>query len=58
MGDTMSCEECGNEAKSSDDLEKTEVAEITVDTTEVNQKGKKDLFLCKECKKPMGVGHS
>lgn len=40
-----------------DELEKDhEVAEIEADDDGFNHYGNRDLFLCKGCKEPLGVG--
>lgn len=57
MGDSVTCPECGAEVESMDELEKDhEVAEIEADDDGFNHYGNRDLFLCKGCKEPLGVG--
>ncbi|MES3517316.1 MAG: hypothetical protein PPP58_06600 [Natronomonas sp.] len=59
MGDTITCPECGDEAESMEELEaahKREIPEFDADEDgEFNLFGKKDLFLCKSCRNPLGV---
>ena len=57
MGDTLTCPECGTDAESMDDLETGhEVAETEPqEDGSLNLYGNKDLYLCKGCKKPLGV---
>jgi len=56
----LECAECGNEVESAEDLVAQEVEEIdTDDDGSVSHYGsKRDLFLCKDCREPMGVGRS
>lgn len=59
MTDELVCPECNEEFESTDDLEQTEVPELSVDETgDVRLHGNADLFLCRGCKKPMGVGRT
>jgi hypothetical protein len=60
MGDTLTCEECGEEVDSIDDLEEGhEVAEIESDDDgSITLFQNHDLFLCKNCKKPLGMSRS
>ena len=56
MADTLACPECGTEVESADDLE-TGSSVPEVETTEdggVRLFRNRDLFLCKNCKKPLG----
>ena len=56
MGDTLTCDECGNEIESADDLEQTEITEVEPqENGKLNLYGRTNLFLCKECRKPLGV---
>lgn len=57
MGSTT-CSECGDEIDSLDDLERQDVEEIEPkDDGSFSLYGNKhDLFLCKGCRNPMGVG--
>lgn len=59
MADKIDCPECGKEIESADELEKHgEVHEIETDDDSFSLFGNRDLFLCKDCKKPLGVGRS
>jgi uncharacterized membrane protein YvbJ len=56
MGDTLTCEECGHEIESTDGLEAKEVPEIEAEESgSFSLYGSNDLFLCKNCRKPLGV---
>jgi len=56
MGDTLTCDECGHEIESTDDLEEKEVPEIEAEENgSINLWGSNDLYLCKDCRKPLGV---
>lgn len=58
MADEMSCPDCDHGIESVDDLVREEIPEIEVDADgSFDLFGKNDLFLCKGCRKPMGVGH-
>lgn len=60
MGDTITCPECGAEVDSMEQLE----AEHSVDEIEEEEDGSfslfenRDLFLCKNCKNPLGVSRN
>ncbi|MEF8826991.1 MAG: hypothetical protein V5A27_11745 [Halapricum sp.] len=58
MGDTLTCPECGNEIESMEHLETAhEVTEVEPqEDGSFNLFEKNDLFLCKNCRKPLGVG--
>lgn len=59
MGDTIDCPECETTIESADDLEKHEdIHDIDIEDDEFSLHGNRDLFLCKGCKKPLGVGNS
>lgn len=57
MGDTLTCSGCGEEIETADDMEVEEdVPELEVnEDRSFNLFGNRDLFLCKNCKKPMGM---
>lgn len=56
MADTLTCDDCGHEAESTDDLETTEVPQVEADEGGAfNVYENNDLYLCKGCKKPLGV---
>lgn len=56
MGDTLTCENCGHEIESADELEEHEVPEVEVESDgSLNLWGSNNLFLCKECRKPLGI---
>lgn len=57
MGDTLTCPECGAEAESVEDVGTVEVPEIEVEGEghSFNLFGNRDLFLCKDCKRPLGM---
>lgn len=58
MGDTITCEECGDEVESMEDLEeahKDEVPEFEVHEGEFKVYGNNDLYRCKSCKNPLGT---
>jgi len=52
--------ECGNDIESADDLVAQEVKEVdTDDDGSVNVYGnERNLYLCSNCRKPMGIGRS
>ena len=57
MADSFSCPECGKQVEPSDDLTEQKIDEVDVeDEGKITLYGNRDLFLCKECKTPMGVG--
>jgi hypothetical protein len=60
MSDTLNCPECDNEIESIDELERgdeiTEVEES--DDGSISLFENRDLFLCKNCKKPLGMSRS
>lgn len=60
MTDTLSCPECEEEIESTDELEDGgEVAEIEADDDgSITLFENRDLFLCKNCKKPLGMSRS
>jgi hypothetical protein len=57
MGDTMTCPGCGETVDSVEQLETThEAPEIEEnDDGSITLFGNNDLFLCKNCKNPLGV---
>ncbi|MEF8812229.1 MAG: hypothetical protein V5A55_00175 [Halovenus sp.] len=57
MGDTLSCPECGEEVESAEELEtQHDVPEVEVDDDgSLTLFENNDLFLCKNCKKPLGM---
>ena len=57
MADTLTCSECGNVAESADDLETGEPipAVETGDDGSIHLYENNDLFLCENCRKPLGV---
>ena len=60
MTDTVTCSECGSEAASADDVEIVhDVAEIEIEDDDTfNLFEKRDLFLCKDCRNPLGVSRT
>jgi len=57
MTDTLHCQNCEKEIESTDDLERVEAPEVEPDGDGgFSLHGNDDLFLCRGCKKPMGVG--
>lgn len=60
MSDTISCSECGTTAESTDDfeVEQTVVEVETEPDGSFNLFEKRDLFLCKDCRNPLGVSRS
>lgn len=60
MSETLSCPECETEIDSVDDLERGgEVSEIEErDDGSISLFENRDLFLCKNCKKPLGMSRS
>ena len=56
MGDTLTCPECGKDVESADELESGhEVAEVEIeDDGSFSLFENHDLFLCKDCKNPLG----
>ncbi|WP_049906709.1 hypothetical protein [Halorubrum tebenquichense] len=58
MSDTITCPECGEEVDSVEQLEEGhEVPEIEVeDDGSFSLFRNRDLFLCKNCKNPLGMG--
>lgn len=60
MAETLSCPECEKEIESTDDLEEGgKIAELeTDDDGSVTLFENHDLFLCKDCKKPLGMSRS
>lgn len=59
MGDTTTCPDCGDEAESMEELQKAhkhEVPEFGVEQDGgFSLYGNKDLYLCKNCKNPLGI---
>lgn len=57
MADTITCSSCGNVAGSAADLEvKTEVPAVeTSEDGSINLYENHDLFLCSNCRKPLGI---
>ncbi len=59
MSDTITCPECGDEAETMEEL--NEAHQHDVPEFEEDEDGglhlfeNKDLFLCKNCKNPLGV---
>jgi len=59
MTDELTCTECGADIESADDLDRQEIDELEVDQDgSFSLYGNNDLYLCKSCKKPLGVGYS
>jgi uncharacterized protein with PIN domain len=60
MSDTLSCPECDEEIESTDELETGEqVPEVEEDDDgSLTLFQNHDLFLCKNCKKPLGMSRS
>lgn len=60
MSDTLTCQECGTTAESIDDLDVGEaVPEIDADEDgSFDLFEKRDLFLCTDCRNPLGVSRS
>lgn len=60
MGDTLHCPDCETEIDSADDLEtSSDVPEVDVEEDgSFSLFENRDLFLCKSCKRPLGVGRS
>jgi len=60
MSDTLECPECDASIDSTDDLEaEGEVAEVEPeDDGSFQLYENNDLFLCKNCRKPLGVSRS
>jgi len=60
MGDTLSCPECGEAVESAEELETEHVPEVEVDDDDGSFSlfENNDLFLCKNCKKPLGMSRS
>lgn len=60
MSDTLSCPECGTSVDSIDDLEvEKAVPEVEPeDDGSFNLFEKRDLFLCADCRNPLGVSRS
>ncbi|WP_254767862.1 hypothetical protein [Salinilacihabitans rarus] len=57
MTDELTCPGCGNTAESKAHLEEAhEVAELEFDGEEIALYGNRNLFLCRSCKRPLGVG--
>jgi len=56
MSDTVSCSECGETFESVAALEEHEVPEIEADDDgSFSLFGNRDLFLCENCKNPLGM---
>ncbi len=56
---TRTCPECGAEHETIDDFETESVQEFEVEEDgSFSLHENKDLFLCKGCREPMGVGRS
>ncbi len=60
MSDTLSCPDCETEIESLDELEREgEVSEIeATEDNSISLFENHDLFLCKNCKKPLGFSRS
>lgn len=60
MTDSLSCPECETEIESTDELEEGgEIPEIEQeDDGSISLFENHDLFLCKNCKKPLGMSRS
>ncbi|MFC7230608.1 hypothetical protein ACFQMM_02980 [Saliphagus sp. GCM10025308] len=57
MADTLTCPECGDTIRSREHLEAGhEVAELEPNEDGLTLYGNRDLFLCRNCKRPLGVG--
>lgn len=59
MSDTITCSECGEVAESIEDLNEAHKHEVPEFEVEENGGfklfGNQDLFLCKNCKNPLGM---
>jgi hypothetical protein len=57
MSNELTCPECGETAESIDDLEEGgEVTEVEAgERGSLNLYENRDLFLCKNCRKPLGI---
>ncbi|MFC7116211.1 hypothetical protein ACFQH2_16420 [Natronoarchaeum sp. GCM10025703] len=56
---SLTCSECGAEHETIDDFETDSVREFEVEEDgSFSLYENNDLFLCKDCRKPMGVGRS
>lgn len=59
MAETLSCPDCGTEVESAEQLvAEHEVTELDVEDGAFNLFGSRDLYLCEDCRTPLGVGHS
>lgn len=60
MGDSLQCPECGQETETADDLDRDRaVPEVEMDDDRsIHLFENRDLFLCKNCKNPLGVSRS
>jgi len=58
MAESLTCPECGVEVESAEQLvAEHEVTEVEIEEDDsFNLFENRDLFLCKDCKKPLGVG--
>ena len=56
---SLTCSECGADHETIDDFEAESVTEIEAEADgEFALHENRDLYLCKNCRKAMGVGHS
>ena len=58
MSDTLHCPDCDKEIDSTEDLDTEQVPEVEGDEHSVSLFENRDLFLCKGCGKPLGVGRT
>jgi len=60
VGDGITCPDCGTDVESADQLtDGPEVTELeTDDDGSIRLYGNRDLFLCENCRRPLGVGGS
>jgi DNA-directed RNA polymerase subunit RPC12/RpoP len=58
MTEQIDCPECGSEIESDDDIDTDSIQEMDASDNSVTLYGNRDLYRCKNCKKPLGVGRS
>jgi hypothetical protein len=57
MADKLTCPGCGETVESAEHLEKAhDVPEVQIKDGEIHLYENRNLFMCKSCKKPLGVG--